>query len=159
MTSNLNWTLNWNLGIAFLCVCVCMQVGSSYGRMMEVTFHKKVQGKDKFFLAESMHTFLSVRRTNTINHTNPVRYSAYYFGPHRSDWNSIYGVTHVLAHDGYSGKIVSVKTVAIYMIVYSVFVVWLPLYEQSDWSVSWQYSPILHRWLLHSTGHHAYKRM
>ena len=63
------------------------------------------------------------RRTNTINPTNPVRYSANYYGHKllvdQNEKLATYSVTHVLARDGYSGKIVSyltlpVKNVAIY---------------------------------------------
>ena len=29
------------------------------------------------------------------------------------------------------------------------FIIWLLFYEQSDWSIGGQYSPVLHGWLLH----------
>ena len=68
------------------------------------------------------------RRTNSVNRLNPVRYSANYFG-HKLhiDQNEKlvhFGVTHVIASDGYSGKIVGFLTlpvknnVAIYEAVY-----------------------------------------
>ena len=57
------------------------------------------------------------RRTNTVQRTNPVRYSAKYFG-HKIhiDQNEKlvqYGVTHIVARDGYSGKIVSFMTLPV----------------------------------------------
>lgn len=53
-------------------------------------------------------------RSNTINRVNPTRYQAKYFG-HKLhvDQNEKlieYGVTHVIARDGFSGKIVSYLT-------------------------------------------------
>ena len=61
------------------------------------------------------------RRTNTVQRTNPVRYAANYFG-HKLhiDQNEklvSYGVTHIVTHivarDGYSGKIVSFMTLPV----------------------------------------------
>ena len=51
------------------------------------------------------------RRQNTLRQVNPVRYHARYFG-HKihMDQNEkliMYGVTYVVARDGYSGKIVA----------------------------------------------------
>ena len=68
------------------------------------------------------------RRTNSVNRLNPIRYSANYFG-HKLhiDQNEKlinFGVTHIVARDGYSGKIVGFLTlpvknnVAIYESVY-----------------------------------------
>ena len=68
------------------------------------------------------------RRTNSVNRLNPIRYSANYFG-HKLhiDQNEkliVFGVTHIVARDGYSGKIVGFLTlpvknnVAIYDSVY-----------------------------------------
>ena len=57
------------------------------------------------------------RRTNTINRTNPIRYSANYYGHKlhvdQNEKLATYGVTHVLARDGYSGKIVSYLTLPV----------------------------------------------
>ena len=57
------------------------------------------------------------RRTNAVQCTNPIRYHADYFG-HKLhiDQNEKlvgFGVTHVLARDGYSGKIVSFLTLPV----------------------------------------------
>ena len=57
------------------------------------------------------------RRSNTINRVNPTRYQAKYFG-HKLhvDQNEKlveYCVTHVIARDGFSGKIVSYLTLLI----------------------------------------------
>lgn len=55
-------------------------------------------------------------RTNTVNRINPVRYSADYFG-HKLHLdkmkNSAFGVPHVIARDGFSGKIVAYMTLPI----------------------------------------------
>ena len=73
----------------------------------------------------------------TVNRLNPVRYSANYFG-HKLhiDQNEklvSFGVTHIVARDGYSGKIVGILTlpvknnVAIYDGVYrSVYCMYIP---------------------------------
>ena len=57
------------------------------------------------------------RITNTINRTNPVRYSANYFGHKlhidQNEKLALCGVTHVFACDGYSGKIVSFLTLPV----------------------------------------------
>ena len=56
------------------------------------------------------------RRSNTINRVNPIRYQAKYFG-HKLhvDKNKKleYGVTHVIARDGFSGKVISYLTLPI----------------------------------------------
>ena len=57
------------------------------------------------------------RRSNTINRVNPIRYQAKYFG-HKLHVNQNeklveYGVTHVIARDGFSGKVVSYLTLPI----------------------------------------------
>ena len=59
----------------------------------------------------------TARRTNSVNRLNPVRYSANYFG-HKLhiDQNEklvSFGVTHVVARDGYSGKIVGFLTLPV----------------------------------------------
>ena len=57
------------------------------------------------------------RNTSTTRHLNPVPYSAEYFG-HKVhiDQNEklvMYGVTHVCAREGYSGKVVAFITMPI----------------------------------------------
>lgn len=59
----------------------------------------------------------AARRTNAVNRLNPGRYSANYFG-HKLhlDQNEklcAFGVTHVIARDGFSGKIVAYMTLPI----------------------------------------------
>ena len=59
----------------------------------------------------------AARRTNSINRFNPVRYAANYFG-HKlhMDQNEklvSFGVTHVVARDGYSGMIVGYMTLPV----------------------------------------------
>ena len=57
------------------------------------------------------------RRHNIVDKTNPIPYEAHYFG-HKIhlDQNEklvMYGVTHVIAVDGYSGRIVAHVTLPI----------------------------------------------
>ena len=59
----------------------------------------------------------STRRTNSVNHLNPVRYAATYFG-HKlhMDQNEkliTFGVTRVVARDGYSGMTVGYVTLPV----------------------------------------------
>ena len=59
----------------------------------------------------------NARRTNSVNRLNPVRYAASYFG-HKlhMDQNEkliTFGVTHVVARDGYSGMIVGYMTLPV----------------------------------------------
>ena len=68
------------------------------------------------------------RRQNTLDRTNPILYQSWYFGHKlhidQNEKLAQYGVTHVLARDGYSGMIVSHLTLpvknnlAIYDVVY-----------------------------------------
>ena len=68
------------------------------------------------------------RRHNTVDRVNPVRYCARYFGHKvhldQNEKLSMFGVTHAIARDGYSGKIVAHLTLpvknglAIYEAVY-----------------------------------------
>ena len=47
--------------------------------------------------------------SNTLDHVNPVQYAALYFGHKlhidQNEKLKMYGVTHVVARDGFSGKI------------------------------------------------------
>ena len=57
------------------------------------------------------------RRHDTIERVNPIPYRAHYFG-HKLhlDQNEklrMYGTTHVVARDGYSGKVVSYLTLPV----------------------------------------------
>ena len=53
----------------------------------------------------------AARRTNIVNRMNPVRYCADYFGHKlhldQNEKLSAFGVTHVIARDGFSGKIIA----------------------------------------------------
>lgn len=99
-----------------------MQVGSSYGRkMMKGHLLSKGLNVSEARISCSLQRVCPdghhASRTNTVSRTNPVRYSANYFG-HKIhvDQNEklvFYGVTHVLARDGYSGKIVSYLTLPV----------------------------------------------
>ena len=57
------------------------------------------------------------RRQNTIDRTNPLPYRALYFGHKlhldQNEKVKMYGVTHVIARDGFSGKIVSHLTLPV----------------------------------------------
>lgn len=57
------------------------------------------------------------RRTNTARQTNPIPYYAEYFGHklHMDQNEKLgeYGVTHVMASDGYSGKIVGATSMPV----------------------------------------------
>ena len=57
------------------------------------------------------------RRQNTLDRVNPVQYAALYFGHKlhidQNEKLKMYGVTHVVARDGFSGKIVSFVTMPI----------------------------------------------
>ena len=57
------------------------------------------------------------RRQNTLDRVNPVGYVALYFGHKlhidQNEKLKMYGVTHVIARDGFSGKIVSFVTMPI----------------------------------------------
>lgn len=57
------------------------------------------------------------RRTDTLDRLNPAPYIALYFGHKlhidQNEKLQRYGVTHVIARDGFSGKIVSYCTMAI----------------------------------------------
>lgn len=59
----------------------------------------------------------NARRTNSVNRLNPVRYVATYFGQKlHMDQNEnliAYGVTHVVARDGYSSMIVGYVTLPV----------------------------------------------
>ena len=109
------------------------QTGVTYGRRM-MKGHLSANGLNiaEYRVCESLkRVYLEgneARRTNTVQRTNPVRYTANYFG-HKLhiDQNKklvAYGVTHIVARDGYSGKIVSFMTlpvknnVAIYVEVF-----------------------------------------
>lgn len=99
-----------------------LQVGHSYGRKM-MKGHLAVRG---FRVSEALVDASlkrvcpdghEARRSNTINRLNPIRYQANYFG-HKLhvDQNEkliTYGVTHVVARDGFSGKVVSYLTLPI----------------------------------------------
>lgn len=54
---------------------------------------------------------------NTLDRTNPVLYESWYFGHKlhidQNEKLTRYGVTHVLARDGYSGMIVSHLTLPV----------------------------------------------
>ncbi len=58
----------------------------------------------------------AMRESNTHRQTNPIPYSADYFGQKvHIDQNEklvMFGITHVCAVDGYSGKIVGFATMA-----------------------------------------------
>ena len=99
-----------------------MQVGPVYGRKT-MTGLLASQG----LRVSQVRVGESLRRTNlpyhhqrmnsTAKQLNPVPYSAEYFG-HKVhiDQNEklvMYGVTHVCARDGYSGKVVSFITMPI----------------------------------------------
>ena len=74
---------------------------------------KYLRGTNKFFFYRVCPDGYQ-SRTNTINRTNPIRYSANYYGHKlhvdQNEKLATYGVTRVLARDGYSGKIVSYLT-------------------------------------------------
>ena len=57
------------------------------------------------------------RRQNTLDCVNPVQYAALYFGHKlhidQNEKLKMYGVTYVVARDGFSGKIVSFVTMPI----------------------------------------------
>lgn len=68
------------------------------------------------------------RRTDTVDRMNPSPYIAWYFGHKlhidQNEKLQLFGVTHVVARDGYSGKVVTFCTMpvknnlAIYETVY-----------------------------------------
>ena len=96
-------------------------MGETYGRMMKGHLSANGLNVAQYRVGESLKrvhpTGNEARRTNTVQRTNPVHYSANYFG-HKLhiDQNEklvMYGVTHIVARDGYSGKIVSFMTLPV----------------------------------------------
>ena len=61
--------------------------------------------------------YLAARRSNAERNINPVPYKADYFGHKlhldQNEKLSMYGLTHVCASDGYSGKIVAFATMPV----------------------------------------------
>lgn len=68
-------------------------------------------------LQQCNHTYHQQRVSSTRQKLNPVPYSAQYFGHKihidQNEKVTMYGVTHVCAIDGYSGKIVQFITMPI----------------------------------------------
>ena len=60
---------------------------------------------------------ISKTTSNTLDRVNPVQYAALYFGHKlhidQNEKLKMYGVTHVVARDGFSGKIVSFVTMPV----------------------------------------------
>jgi hypothetical protein len=94
-----------------------LEVGAAYGRRLMRAGYLLSKGFKvlEIKISNSMYHVDPVnyehRRHNTVDRTNPVPYQALYFG-HKlhMDQNeklTSFGVTSVLARDGYSGKIVS----------------------------------------------------
>ena len=100
-----------------------IQVGISYGRKMMTGHLLAAKGLhvSEIRVGDSLKricpTGHAARRTNTVNRINPVRYSADYFGHKlhldQNEKLSAFGVTHVIARDGFSGKIVAYMTLPI----------------------------------------------
>ena len=97
------------------------QVGPTYGRRM-LTGHLASEGircsekRVGLSLRRVNPQYHSRRALNTHKQTNPIPYSANYFG-HKVhiDQNEklvMFGITHICAVDGYSGKIVAFATMA-----------------------------------------------
>lgn len=92
-----------------------MQVGPTWGRKM-VKGYLKAQGinvgelRVGASLARVSPAFHHQRQNRTERQTNPIPYSADYFGHKlhidQNEKLSMYGVVHVTAIDGFSGKIV-----------------------------------------------------
>lgn len=101
---------------------VVVQVGPSYGRKM-MTGLLASQG----FKVSQQRVGLSLKRVGQYHHSrrqntiqrliNPIPYTAAYFGEKlHIDQNEklvLYGVTHVCAIDGFSGKIVGFVSMAV----------------------------------------------
>ena len=99
-----------------------MQVGSSYGRkMMKGHLMSKGYSIAEARISVSLQRVCpdgyQSRRTNTVHRTNPIRYAANYYGHKlhidQNEKLAGFGVTHVLARDGYSGKVVSFLTLPV----------------------------------------------
>jgi len=94
-----------------------MQVGPSYGRRMMTGLIRSqgvVVGEQRVRTAlhHTSPTYCTVRQQYSYRQFNPVKYYAQYFG-HKMhlDQNEKlkdYGVTHVAASDGFSGKLLGV---------------------------------------------------
>ena len=117
-----------DLFCAVYCCCVfVLKVGSSYGRKMM----KGYLTANGIYVAEN-RIGLSLKRIEPIYHfqratltefqTNPRPYTASYFGNkihvNQNEKMVMFGVTHVLAIDGYSGRIVSAALMPIKNCVY-----------------------------------------
>ena len=100
-----------------------LQVGISYRRRMMTGHLLAAKGLhvSEIRVGESLKrvcpTGHAARRTNTVNRMNPVRYCADYFGHKlhldQNEKLSAFGVTHVIARDGFSGKIIASMTLPI----------------------------------------------
>lgn len=92
-----------------------IQVGPSYGRKMMTGLlasqgFSVSQRRVGAALRRVHPTYHGLRRTTTLQRTNPIPYRASYFGEKvHVDQNEklvMFGCTHVCAIDGFSGKIV-----------------------------------------------------
>ena len=93
-----------------------LHVGSAYGRKMIKGYLKGNKGinvserKLKVIMPSLAPVDYSLRQSNSQERRNPAIYSARYFGHkiHLDQNEKLihYGVTYVMARDGYSGKIV-----------------------------------------------------
>lgn len=98
------------------------QVGPTYGqKMMKGYLQTKGIKVSESTVAKSLKRVApesyQSRRQNTLDRRNPVQYAALYFGHKlhidQNEKLKMYGVTHVVARDGFSGKIVSFVTMPI----------------------------------------------
>ena len=98
------------------------QVGPTYGqKMMKGYLQTKGIKVSESTVAKSLKRVApesyQSRRQNTLDRVNPVQYAVLYFGHKlhidQNEKLKMYGVTHVVARDGFSGKIVSFVTMPI----------------------------------------------
>ena len=99
-----------------------MQVGHTYGRrMLKGMLESKGIKVSESRVAESLlrvaPSQYDQRRNDTLDRLNPSMYNAVYFGQKvhidQNEKLKMFGVTHIIARDGFSGKIVSYCTMPV----------------------------------------------
>ncbi|XP_064383624.1 uncharacterized protein LOC135351363 isoform X2 [Halichondria panicea] len=102
--------------------CAVTEVGHVYGRRMlkGVLESKGIKVSEKR-VSESLQRVAPLqydqRRNDTLDRTNPLQYSALHFGHKlhidQNEKITMFGATHIVARDGYSGKIIAYCTMPV----------------------------------------------